>query len=166
MPIRLATEKDIPAMREVFDYGREVQLKTDNPRQWEEGYPRETLMVEDIEKEAAYVCLNDDDEMLAVFSVFTEPDPTYYDIDGEWLNDDPYVTIHRIATSGQVKGIGQYCIQWVQGKYDNVRIDTHDDNEPMKHVLKKLGFKYCGIIYLANGNPRNAYQYTRTKLIG
>ena len=39
MQIRLATEKDIPKMREIFDYGREVQLKTGNLNQWAPGYP-------------------------------------------------------------------------------------------------------------------------------
>ena len=28
----------------------------------------------------------------------------------------------------------------------------------MQHLLEKHGFSYCGIIYLANGDPRLAYQ--------
>ena len=31
----------------------------------------------------------------------------------------------------------------------NIRIDTHLDNRIMQHVIKKYGFTYCGIIYLA-----------------
>lgn len=114
-----------------------------------------------MEKGAAHVCESDQGEIMAVLSVFTEPDPTYYEIEGQWLNDEPYTTIHRIATSGVVKGVGQYCLQWVQERSENVRIDTHKDNAPMKYVLEKLGFAYCGVIYLDNGDPRDAYHYTK-----
>lgn len=161
MKIRQATIEDLPKMREIFNYGRKLQIQTGNPNQWEEGYPSKDLMRADMEKGAAHVCESDQGEIMAVLSVFTEPDPTYYEIEGEWLNDEPYTTIHRIATSGVVKGVGQYCLQWVQERSENVRIDTHKDNAPMKYVLEKLGFAYCGVIYLDNGDPRDAYHYTK-----
>lgn len=161
MKIRKATIEDLPKMREIFNYGRKLQIQTGNLNQWEEGYPSKNLMMEDMEKGAAHVCESDQGEIMAVLSVFTEPDPTYYEIEGQWLNDEPYTTIHRIATSGVVKGVGQYCLQWVQERSENVRIDTHKDNAPMKYVLEKLGFAYCGVIYLDNGDPRDAYHYTK-----
>lgn len=161
MKIRKATKEDIPAMREIFNYGREVQLKTGNLNQWEAGYPAEEVILEDIRQKAAHVCVDDKGNIIGVLSVFTDPDPTYKNIDGAWLNDKPYATIHRIATNGQVKGTGQYCIEWVQNQYDNVRIDTHENNEQMKYIVKKLGFEYCGVIYLTNGDARNAYQFVR-----
>lgn len=161
MEIRLATTDDIPKMREIFDYGREVQIKTGNPNQWALGYPAKELMMADIDQKSAHVCLNDQGEMVAVFSLFTAPDPTYHEIEGAWLNNEPYATIHRIATGGQEKGVGQYCLKWVQDQYHNVRIDTHKDNAPMKYVLKKLGFDYCGVIYLADGDARDAYHYAK-----
>ena len=52
-------------------------------------------------------------------------------------------------------------MKWVQDQYDNVRIDTHEDNAPMKYVLEKLGFEYCGVIYLEDGDARDAYHYAR-----
>ncbi len=159
--IRLATVVDMGEMRAVFDYGRAVQLETGNLKQWEEGYPNEVLMRSDIEREAAHVCVDEAGEIVAVFSLFTDPDPTYTEIDGAWLNDEPYATIHRIATNGKVKGVGQYCLKWVQDRFANVRIDTHDDNEPMKYLMKKLDFAYCGVITLENGDPRNAYHYVK-----
>lgn len=159
--IQLAKKEDILAMREIFDYGRKVQLESGNLNQWEVGYPSNELILEDISQGAAHVCVDNEGIIIGVLSVFTTPDPTYKNIEGAWLNDEPYATIHRIATNGQVKGTGQYCIEWVQNQYENVRIDTHENNEQMKHIVKKLGFKYCGIIYLANGDPRNAYHFSR-----
>lgn len=161
MKIILAAKKDLVEMRKVFDYGRKVQVESGNPTQWEIGYPSDQLIEEDIEKDAAYLCLDKDDKIVAVFSVFTEPDPTYYEIEGQWLNNESYATIHRISTNRLVRGAGQYCIEWVQNRYNNVRIDTHKNNQQMKHVIKKLGFKYCGVIYLENGDPRNAYHYEK-----
>ena len=47
----------------------------------------------------------------------------------------------------------------------NIRIDTHLDNRIMQHVIKKYGFTYCGIIYLASGDERLAYQQIISNLI-
>ena len=160
MEIKVASKKDLIEMREVFDYGRNVQIKSGNLTQWKKGYPSDSLILEDIEKGAAHLCLSEEGEILALFSVFTEADPTYTEIEGQWLNNQKYATIHRIASTGKVRGIGQYCIQWVLSQYNNVRIDTHHENQQMKHILKKLGFKYCGIIYLDNGEARDAYHYS------
>lgn len=162
MKIVLATKEDLIEMREVFNHGRKIQTESGNPTQWELGYPSDQLIMSDIAKNAAYLCLNDKGKIVAVFSVFTNPDSTYHKIEGEWLNNDPYATIHRISSNGKEHGVGQYCIEWVQNQYKNVRIDTHKNNKQMKHVVKKLGFQYCGVIYLEDGDPRNAYHYEKT----
>lgn len=160
MEIIKATKADIPKMRKILDHGREIQLAA-GVNQWPEGYPSKELMLEDIERDAAYVCLDDEDEMVGVASIFTDPDPTYFEIEGEWLNDASYATIHRIATNGKIKGVGQFMIQWVQERHKNVRIDTHKDNTGMKYVLKKLGFENTGVIYIDNGEARDAYHYVK-----
>ena len=47
-----------------------------------------------------------------------------------------------------------YCLSLTS----TIRIDTHADNLPMQAALKRLGFNYCGIIYLEGGSQRQAYQ--------
>lgn len=42
----------------------------------------------------------------------------------------------------------------------NIRIDTHADNKTMQHLIEADGFTRCGIIYIADGTPRIAYQWT------
>ncbi len=160
MKIRLATAQDIPEMRQVFDIAREYQLER-GIIQWAEGYPSEELILDDIARKAAYVAFNEADELVGVISVFTDPDPTYAEIEGEWLNDAPYATVHRIASNGKEKGVGQKLLRWVQKNHANVRIDTHEDNQPMKHILNKLGYKYTGVIYIENGEARDAYHYVK-----
>ena len=44
----------------------------------------------------------------------------------------------------------------------NIRIDTHKDNAIMQHNIVKHGFRYCGIIHLASGDERLAYQKLKT----
>jgi RimJ/RimL family protein N-acetyltransferase len=162
MKIIKATKEDIPTMRKIFNHGRKIQLAA-GVNQWAEGYPAKELILEDIKREAAYLCFSEAEEVVGVASVFTEPDPTYFEIEGQWLNDEPYATIHRIATNGEMKGVGQFMIQWVQENHENVRIDTHKDNAAMKHVLQKLGFVYTGVIYIENGEARDAYHYVKTQ---
>ena len=53
------------------------------------------------------------------------------------------------------------AFDFCRSNIDEVRIDTHRDNKTMQHVVTKHGFKRCGIIYLENGAPRIAYQYSK-----
>ena len=77
--------------------------------------------------------------------------------EGEWLNDEPYAVIHRMASNGKQKGISTECLKWAFAHCDNIRIDTHRDNIVMQNLLKKHGFKQCGIIYISNGTERIAF---------
>ena len=42
---------------------------------------------------------------------------------------------------------------------DNIRVDTHRDNAPMRRVIEENRFTCCGIIYLADGSPRLAFEW-------
>ena len=88
-------------------------------------------------------------------------DPTYAHIDGVWLDNDTYVTIHRIASSGLVRHAARDCIKWALKHYGNVRADTHPNNKAMQHVLESSGFARCGLIQLIDrpvDTTRIAYQ--------
>ena len=98
------------------------------------------------------------DTVIEVNNLNTIEDILNYDvIEGKWLNDEPYGTIHRIASNGTEKGIMKICLDYCDNYVSNIRIDTHKDNKIMQHLLEKFNFKYCGIIYLSDGNPRLAY---------
>lgn len=47
-----------------------------------------------------------------------------------------------------------YC----KAQIPHLRIDTHEDNKVMQHVLEKYGFVRCGIVYVSDGSPRIAYE--------
>lgn len=166
MHIRRTTKNDIDTILEIFENGRQIQKATGNAGQWAEGYPTREMVEADIQKDRSYVCVSDSSEeeieegtVLATSVVDFESDPNYsYIEEGEWLNEEPYATIHRIATSGLVKGAGKYIFEWGINQCNNIRIDTHKRNKPMLSLIEKYGFTYCGLIYVHDGTERLAFQ--------
>ena len=49
-------------------------------------------------------------------------------------------------------------VNWCLEHCESLRADTHADNKIMQHLLEKNGFTRCGIIHVADGTPRIAYQ--------
>ena len=158
--IRLAELREKDEILSIYDSARVFMRESGNPNQWAGKYPDEDTVLRDIENEKLYVCTENND-ILAVFFYTVGIDPTYLKIyDGKWVNDKPYGVIHRIAVSNKArgKGVAKVCFDFAYDKCGNVRIDTHRDNIPMQRALEKNGFPRCGIIYLANGDERIAYQ--------
>ncbi|MBO5913556.1 MAG: N-acetyltransferase, partial [Clostridia bacterium] len=115
---------------------------------------------EDIELGRLYV-VDCEGLVEGVFLMESGPDETYLEIEGQWLNDEPYYVIHRIASSGKVKGVVNAAVDFALQNTKNVRIDTHEKNLTMQKVLEKIGFKHCGTIYVfapwEGKSPRMAY---------
>ncbi len=158
--IRRSTPEDIPRLQEIYAIAREFMVGTGNPHQWDADYPSMGLLLEDVGSGDSYVCMQEG-RIVGTFVLRGGADPTYEVIDGAWLNDLPYATIHRIASSGEVKGIMYLTMQFALQHYQNIRIDTHRDNIVMQNALRKEGFTYCGIIRCWNGNERLAYQMAK-----
>ena len=159
MIIRKTTPADLPAIMKIYKEARQTMAESGNPNQWTDGHPRQEIIEKDIEVGHSYVCENNN-RVVAVFYFDTTPDPTYIKIDGAWKNNDTYGVVHRIAraTNDDSKGAGAFCLNWCFQQIANVRIDTHKDNAPMLKLLKNLGYEYCGIIWLDNGDERLAFQ--------
>ena len=159
MDIRKAKEEDIYVIMTVFDAAKLFMRKTGNDKQWVDGYPSKELILDNIRDDCFYVCLSDEQQIIGVFCYKFGDDATYEKIyDGEWLNDKPYGVVHRIASNGIQRRIADFCLQWCIDNCKNIRIDTHRDNAVMQNVLKRNGYQRCGIIYLANGAERIAFQ--------
>ena len=99
-------------------------------------------------------------KVVGYFAFLPSPEPTYARIyEGKWLDDErPYHVVHRIGSYPHAHGIFCGIMDYCFSKDYNIRIDTHRDNHIMQHCISKYGFTYCGIIYLANGDERLAYQ--------
>ena len=160
--IRKATLSDIPKIMPIYESAKEFMRQSGNLTQWVNGYPGRKEVGKDIENGNLYVGVDDEGDMVCVFAFIVGNDPTYAEIDGAWLNDDPYGTVHRIASSGKRGGIVGKCVEFCFSMTDNIRIDTHRDNSPMLATLKRLGFIRCGVIICADGTPREAFQLKKT----
>ncbi|MGN1233699.1 MAG: DNA alkylation repair protein [Candidatus Cryptobacteroides sp.] len=157
--IRNATTDDLERMLEIFAHARKFMASTGNPHQWADNYPSRELLLNDIEKSDSFVMLQDG-RVIATFVLRPGEDPTYKHIyDGQWLDDGPYATIHRIASDGSRKGILNLAVQFALKQYNSIRIDTHSDNNVMRNAILREGFHYCGRINCWNGTERLAYQY-------
>ncbi len=158
MEIRKANISDLSAVSAIYEKAREFMSANGNAEQWRGGYPSDTLIRSDIEREKLFLCM--DGQMIAgVFYFALENDPAYDKIyGGEWLNDKEYAVIHRVAVAMQGKGVVSFCFDYCFGLSANLKIDTHKNNIPMQRALEKNGFRLCGRIYLENGEERLAYQ--------
>ncbi len=157
--IRRSTIRDIDRIMEVYDSAKYYMRSLGNFGQWTGGYPDRKTIMTDISHWCHYLAEDEEGNILMVFSFILGEDPTYRVIEnGKWLNDKPYGTIHRIASSGLRGGMLKECVGFCASIIDNIRIDTHADNSPMQNGLHKLKFSFCGIIYTADGSPRLAFQ--------
>lgn len=158
MSIRFATNNDIPIVKDIYAHAKARMHANGNATQWVNGYP-ECGIVNDIEQQVLYVG-EDAQGIYMVFALILGQEPTYQTIDGSWDNEEPYATIHRIASNGSHSHCLKEVLRFAFTKTSVVRIDTHEDNLPMRYALQENGFHYCGVIHLTDGSPRNAYLLT------
>lgn len=157
--IRHAVASDMERIMQVLDAAKQVMRDSGNLNQWIDGYPNEQAILHDMEQDGAMV-VEDDGEVVAYFAFLPSPEPTYAAIyGGSWLDDTlPYHVVHRMGGVPQARGIFASAMDYCFSVDPNIRVDTHRDNKIMQHLVEKYGFTYCGIIYLANGHERLAYQ--------
>ena len=164
----LAIEKDIDIIMEIISDAK-AYLKSQNLKQWnlDDGYPRKEDLLKDIQNNSCYLYI-EDNLVIGCMSIIFTPDENYEDIDGNWLSNDKYASIHRIAikNNSHHKGIGIKMLLESEGIVKNnnvhsIKIDTHKDNIPMSKTILSSGYTYCGIIKLKRSeidNLRDAYE--------
>lgn len=161
MNIRKATIDDLNDIMRIYKIAQDFMIQSGNPNQWGHSYPTKDLIKNDIKYKTSHVIYNNKN-IHAVFTLIDGIEPTYQKIEnGEWTNNEPYITLHRIASDGKVKGIFKSIIEYCKTISDNIRIDTHENNLIMQKLIEKNGFQKCGTIHVADGTPRIAYQWTK-----
>ncbi len=162
MEIRKTKTEDLNRIMEIYEYAREFMKNHGNPRQWSlNNWPPKDLIEKDIAAGNSYVCEHDG-RIVGTF-YYTRGyriEPTYNVIEnGSWIGSDNYGVVHRIAGDGSEKGIGSFCLNWAFDQCGDLRIDTHGDNKVMQKLLTKLGFIYCGNVYVREDTDiRLAYE--------
>lgn len=167
MELRKAKTSEQGIVWEILQQAIE-QRRLDGSEQWQQGYPNEQTVRDDINDGYAYV-LTEGDQVIAYAAIIFGIEPAYNEIEGQWLTNGDYAAIHRVATSNAVKGKGvatrlfqmieQLCID---KKVFSIKVDTNFDNAPMLRILEKLNYTYCGEIFFI-GAPRKAFEKILTE---
>lgn len=160
--IRHAQEAELSVILEIYARARKFMAEHGNAVQWKNNRPTKEQLEKDIEESNLYVYENEG-AIQGVFAFIPGNDPTYHQIDGAWMEDTPYAAIHRVASAGKEKGVFTKIADYCKSQISHLRIDTHELNLPMQGAIEKNGFQKCGIIYLADGSPRIAYEYVEEK---
>src|SRR5690554_2707162 len=162
--IRETTFDDIEQVIALYNQAIEY-FKENNINQWQNNYPNRQSLINDINNKVSFV-LEQDNRITGSMACISKGDVDYNTIyEGAWLNDESYLTIHRIVVDNSVKnkGVAQQMMQEAY-KYArnlniyNIRIDTHQDNQAMLRFLKKEQFVFCGIVYINGISKRLAFQ--------
>ncbi len=162
MVLRRAIHTELPIIWHILQQAI-AQRKQDGSDQWQNGYPNEQTVYDDIANEYGYVLL-DNNIIIAFAAIIFGEEPAYDDIKGRWLTNEPYAVVHRVAVSDEVKGKGVAThlfkaieVLCIEQKVYSIKVDTNFDNIPMLRILDKLNYTYCGEIFF-NGAPRKAYE--------
>lgn len=166
MEFRKTVEADIDRILCIIGQAQDY-LKEQGIDQWQNGYPGQETIAEDVQNGYGYVLLMKD-IVVGTVAVTFDGEKTYDRIyEGKWLCDRDYATIHRIAVDAGYKGTGlaseiignieQMCRDRA---VHSIRVDTHRRNTSMQRLLEKNGFLYCGIIYLEDHSERIAFEKT------
>ncbi len=139
-------------------------LKEQNIDQWQNGYPNIDSILSDVGLNQSYL-LEDEKDIVATAMLSFDKEPTYDNINGEWLTNSAYAVIHRLAVdstktrNGYAKTILSHLEQLcLQNNVHSIKIDTHEDNKNMQLFLEKNNFQYCGEIFLLDGSKRIAFE--------
>ncbi len=162
MVLRLATLHDAETIWEILQQAI-AQRKNDGSDQWQNGYPNKQTVANDIENGYGYV-LVEKNEVIAYAAIIFGIEPTYLNIKGKWLSEDPYVVVHRVAMSEMYRGKGIATKLFlliealsIKNSTFSIKVDTNFDNKQMLKILEKLNYTFCGDIFFS-GASRMAFQ--------
>ena len=142
----------------------QAQMRLRGSRQWQNGYPAAAHITDDIDRGYGHVLCTHTGLVVAYGAVVFDGEPAYDAIDGQWLTDEPYVLVHRIAVADgeRGRGVAAEFLHRVETLAQErgvkaFRIDTNFDNQTMLQLLERTGFTYCGKVVYRSGE-RLAYE--------
>lgn len=163
---RKATLSDIDRVMLVIEDGREL-LKWQGNGQWQDGYPNRDNLLHDIEIGRLFVVPDEDDpDIIVGVCALTYREEDYHHLyEGAWLTDYPYMVMHRVAVKKEYRGKGYgrklfeaFVAQAEKEGFHSLRIDTHEGNGLMRHLIESFGFLYCGKAILTPNKDRMLFE--------
>lgn len=162
LTLRQASLSELAQIWKIIQHAIELR-RLDGSDQWQNGYPNEAVLEEDIQNGVGFVLL-ENSVIIGYAAIIFDIEPAYNVIEGAWLSKGEYVVIHRVATSEQVKGrrMGQKLFELIEELAKSkgtpsIKVDTNFDNLPMLKILERLDYTYCGEVMM-KGAPRKAFE--------
>ena len=154
--LRKALPQELAVCLDILSSGREFQ-RAQGFVQWADGYPDSATVEKDLlSGDGWFLCV--DGVPAGYFYLGFEGDPSYPLIRGAWHYEGAYAVVHRIAISDAFRGQGltREVFRLIEDLakargVEVLRIDTHADNQRMRHVVEKNGFAFCGKVIQSDG---------------
>jgi ribosomal protein S18 acetylase RimI-like enzyme len=151
MRIRVAKMDDLPAL--IVLVRRVVPLmQAAGNRQWDEGYPNESVFQRDIALGQLWVA-ETEVSIAGVAALTTDQEPEYAQAD--WDMSATALVVHRLAVDPAFRGAGVASALMkkaeevaVERDFDVVRVDTNTENAATQRLFPKLGYRRAGEIEL------------------
>lgn len=159
---RKALQSDADIIWEILQGGI-ARRKADGSDQWQNGYPNHNVVLSDIEQGYGYVLIHNS-EIVGYCALLINNEPAYANIEGQWLTNGDFVVYHRVALSEKYvgKGLAAKILEFIEAftkdsGIKSLRADTNFDNPGMLRLFDKMGYTYCGEVFLSGGT-RKAFE--------
>ena len=154
--LKEASIEDAERCYEILDSGRSFQ-REQGFVQWSDDFPNLDTVKNDILNKKGYKLLCNG-EIIGYMYIAFDGEKDYDNIDGSWLYNGEFATVHRVAFKPEYRGKGLAKITFdfikelcKEKNFKSIRMDTDEKNTRMQHVLEKNGFKKCGTINYNGG---------------
>lgn len=152
---RQAQPQDLPGLYRFYQ-DTVQRMNQQGIDQWDDMYPDEITLREDVDKQEMYM-LTDGDELVAAVVLNEEQDPHYWSVDFQYCTGRIGV-IHRLCVGAghQGKGYGKQILQcseefFRKQGYSAIRLDAFPQNAPAIRLYTNMGYRRCGRILLRKG---------------
>jgi ribosomal protein S18 acetylase RimI-like enzyme len=145
-------------LKEIVALYKEVitNMIRNNLFQWDDLYPNEELLTEDIELGELYL-LRREDQIISCVVLNEEQDEEY--LTGNWsFTNGKFIVIHRLCVHPNVQGegLGKKMVQLAENLartkgYTIVRLDAFSQNIKARHLYESLGYTYAGEVTFRKG---------------
>lgn len=152
MTIRKASLEDIPDILAITK-ACALHMVNNDIFQWNENYPNTAIFNKDLQHEALYVLINDNNKVTGSIVLSEIMDEEYKSIN--WLTENnSNLYIHRLAIhpNEQGKGYARYLMDFAENfakenSFSSVRLDTFSLNKRNNLFYQKRGYKQLSDVY-------------------
>jgi ribosomal protein S18 acetylase RimI-like enzyme len=155
MKIRNAHTQDLNEIMKLIS-SCVLNMEAQGIHQWDEIYPDEKTIRNDIEKQQLYL-LEDEGRVCGVIVLNGFQEPQYKSID--WKFQGKTLVVHRLAIepARQRKGYATMLMRFAhklakERHYENIRLDAFTHNPATVGLYEKLGYRMAGRVTFRKGD--------------